>query len=212
MTEYINNRIKKEICYKTINELTDYNLLNEYKKCKSVKNQIQKLSKILEKYLDNEIIQEIINEYLLHLIPAGTKGVIRGNKFNYIVKQFIINLKLNYEDFIICFEEKCIEHLTSEIPDWYILEKKNNKIIIGMNQLDLWNGGQQINRGYKYLENNKHNKENSKLLCVICNEIQFKNNKNKTFKLFELGFNNNTLCYLNNLQNIIFTYFNLTMD
>jgi len=64
----------------------------------------------------------------------------------------------------------------------------------------------------KYLENNKHNKENSKLLCVICNEIQFKNNKNKTFKLFELGFNNNTLCYLNNLQNIIFTYFNLTMD
>jgi len=124
MTEYINNRIKKEICYKTINELTDYNLLNEYKKCKSVKNQIQKLSKILEKYLDNEIIQEIINEYLLHLIPAETKGVIRGNKFNYIVKQFIINLKLNYEDFIICFEEKCIEHLTSEIPDWYILEKK----------------------------------------------------------------------------------------
>jgi hypothetical protein len=76
------------------------------------------------------------------------------------------------------------------------LEKLTNKIIIGMNQLDLTSGGHQLNRGYKYLIDNKHNKENSKLLCVICNEIQFKSNKNKAYKLFEIGFENNTLCYL----------------
>ena len=81
------------------------------------------------------------------------------------------------------------------------------KIIIGMNQLDLWGGGQQLKRGSKYIENNKHNNENSKLLCVICNEIQFKSKKNKAYKLFETGFRKDTLCYLNNLQNIITSYF-----
>ena len=80
-----------------------------------------------------------------------------------------------------------------------------------MNQLDLWKGGHQINRGSKYLENNIHNNDNSKLLCVICNEIQFKNNKNKAYKLFQIGFENNTLCYLNNLEKIIKSYF-LIMD
>ena len=28
-----------------------------------------------------------------------------------------------------------------------------------MNQLDLWSGGQQINRGFKYLIDNKNNTE-----------------------------------------------------
>lgn len=206
--EEINNRIKKEICYKTILELSDFKLLTEYKQCNSVNKEINKLSNILNKYISEEIKQKIINDYLLELIPAGTKGVIRGNKFNNIIKKYIIDLKLDMDRFEICFEKKCNYHLTTEIPDWYILEKKTNKIIIGMNQLDLWKGGQQINRGYKYIENNKHNNENSKLLCVICSEIQFKSEKNKIYKLFQIGFKNNTLCYLNNLHNIITDYFN----
>lgn len=204
---YINERIKQEVCYKTLEELTDSKLMCEYKDCKSVKNEIKKLSEVLEKYIDEETKQKIIQDYLLKLIPAGTKGVIRGNKFNDIVKQFIRKILLDIDRFEICFEKKCEGHLTTEIPDWYILEKSTNKIIIGMNQLDLWGGGQQLNRGFKYLENNEHNNENSKLLCVVCNEIQFKSEKNKTYKLFETGFKNNTLCYLNNLQNIITSYF-----
>jgi hypothetical protein len=72
---------------------------------------------------------------------------------------------------------------------WYILEKKTGKIIIGMNQLDLVSGGQQVNRGYKYLIENKYNTEKSKLVCVICNYIQFKSHNKKT-KLFEIGFKN----------------------
>ena len=205
--EDINTRIKKEICYETLEELTDSKLLNEYKECNSVKNEIKKLENILRKHTDEEKTQKITDEYLLHLIPAGTKGVIRGNKFNKLVKQNITKLGLDTERFEICFEKKCEFHFTTEIPDWYILEKKTNKIIIGMNQLDLWGGGQQINRGSKYLENNKHNNSNSKLLCVVCNEIQLKSNKNKIYNLFDIGFNNNTLSYLNNIQNIISLYF-----
>ena len=205
--EQINARIKQEICYNTLDELSDEKLLYDYKNCHSVQNEIKKLADVLEKYTDEETTQKIIDEYLLQLIPAGTKGVIRGNKFNNIIKKFITNLAFDTSRFEICFEKKCESHFTTEIPDWYILEKSTNKIIIGMNQLDLWGGGQQLNRGSKYIENNKHNSENSKLLCVVCNEIRFKSVKNKAYKLFEMGFTNNTLCYLNNLQNIITSYF-----
>lgn len=205
--EDINTRIKQEVCYETLEELTDAKLMCEYKDCNSVKNEIKKISDVLGKYIDEETIQKIIQDYLLQLIPAGTKGVIRGNKFNHIVKQFITKLALDTDRFEICFEKKCEGHFTTEIPDWYILEKSTNKIVIGMNQLDLTSGGHQLNRGYKYLIDNKHNNENSRLLCVICNEMKFKSNKNKAYKLFEIGFTNNTLCYLNNLENIITSYF-----
>ena len=80
--DYINNRIDKEICDNTINKLKDTYLINEYKACKSVKNKIKKLELILEKYnIETDITELIINDYILDLIPAGTKGVIRGNKF-----------------------------------------------------------------------------------------------------------------------------------
>ena len=135
-----------------------------------IEKEIKKLSDILEKYVDDLIKQKIIEEYLLQLIPAGTKGVIRGNKFNDMVKKVIIGLSLDLEIFEIHFEKKCPFYITAEIPDWYIIEKSTNRVIIGMNQLDLWGGGQQINRGSKYIDNNIHNTKNSKLLCVVCNK------------------------------------------
>lgn len=206
--KYINERINNEICYDTIDKLKDNYLLNEYKECKSVQNEINKLDEILEKHkIELEIKKSIINDYLLELIPAGTKGVIRGNKFNSIVKDTIINLKLDTERFEICFEKQCEISITTEIPDWYILEKSTQKVIIGMNQLDLWGGGQQQNRGSKYLINNKNNTLNSKLLCVVCNKINFTSNKNKAYKLFEIGYLNDTLCYIKNIEPIIKKYF-----
>lgn len=206
--EAINARIRDEICYNTLEELTDTKLMPEYLSCSSVKNEIKKLTDILSgEHIDEDTRDRILQKYSLDLIPPGTKGAIRGNKFNKIVKEHITNLSLDTERFDIRFEEKCECHFTSEIPDWFIHERSTNKIIIGMNQLDLWSGGQQLNRGFKYLENNKHNSENSKLLCVVCNEIQFKSDKNKAYKLFEIGFIHNTLCYLNNLRNIITSYF-----
>jgi hypothetical protein len=205
--EEINKRIKTEICYTTLAQLTDTHLLDDYKKCNSVKNEIIKLNDILDKYMPEDVKYNIIKDYLPNLIPAGTKGVVRGNKFNKIVKDYIINLDIDPIKFDIQFERKCELYPTTEIPDWYILDKTTYRIIIGMNQLDVWNGGHQINRGSKYLENNIHNTENSKMLCVICNEIQFKSQNNKAYKLFENGFKSNTLCYLNNLGNIIKSYF-----
>ena len=39
----INARIKREICYKTLDELTDAKLMCEYILCNSVKNEIKNL-------------------------------------------------------------------------------------------------------------------------------------------------------------------------
>ena len=207
--ENINMRIKREICYNTIEKLTDKNLMNIYIKSNAVKYQIKFLKNILNNYLDNETIkQKIIQDYLIKLIPPGTKGNIRGLLFNNIIKQYINNLNLDLDRFEIFFEKKCDLYLTDEIPDWYIFEKSTNKIIIGMNQLSLWGGGQQSNRGSYYIKNNKYNDKNIKLLCVICNEIQFEN-KNKTYELFKIDYKNNTLCYIKNLKYIINSYFNI---
>lgn len=73
--DFINNRINKEICFDTIEKIKDKNLINEYKKCVSVKNKINKLDNILKKNgINKEKRLLIIDDYLLELIPAGTKG------------------------------------------------------------------------------------------------------------------------------------------
>lgn len=202
----INNRIKFEVCRETIEKLKDMNLLDVYLKCDSVKNKVSKLTSILKaQNLEQAVIDKIILEYILELIPAGTKGTIRGMKFNQIVRNTINNLNLNEERFEIQFEKNCEFFSTSEIPDWYIRDRSTNRIIIGMNQLDLWNGGHQSNRGSKYIF--KGGNDRCKIVCVVCNDIQFENSNTKAFKLFETGFSQNTICYLKNLGNIIVAFF-----
>jgi argonaute-like protein implicated in RNA metabolism and viral defense len=58
--EDINARIKQEICYETLEELTDVKLMCEYKECNSVEKEINKLGDVLEKYIDEETKQKII--------------------------------------------------------------------------------------------------------------------------------------------------------
>ncbi len=204
----INDRILNEVCYMSINNLTDENMINEYLECKSVQKKISILKNILIKNkINNDKRETIIYEYLYELVPPGTKGVLRGNKFNDIVKNVIVEMKINDNKFNVFFEKKCPIIETDEIPDWYIIDIKTNRVLIGMNQLDLWKGGHQLNRGSKYLLNKKTNTKNSKILCVVCNKIQFNSEKSKAFKLFEVGFANDTICYIKNLPNIITCFF-----
>ena len=215
----INKRIDSEFCFETMDALSDTQLQNDYKKSKSVIKKYTKIKSILKNYnVDLKIEQDsFINEIIMEMIPAGTKSVIRGNKFNFIVKNYIkkhldekIESKnLDKKRFEICFEKQCDICKISEIPDWYILDKNTNKLLIGMNQIDLWTGGQQKNRGHKYLIDNVNNNETTKIICVICNLITFKNSKPKSYKLFECGYANDTLCYLKNLKNIIDNYFDI---
>jgi hypothetical protein len=203
----INNRINQEVCHSTRQLLSDESLLEEYKKTESVKNKILQFRKMLDRHIDDETTKnKIVSDYLINIVPAGTKGVIRGNKFNAIVKEYLVNLRLDPSIYTIKFESQYEGHIMSEKPDWYILNKLTNKVIIGMNQVALWGGGQQNNRGSKYISiDNTHNTEMCKLLCVVCDYIQFKS-FNKDMQLFDTGFATNTLCYLNGLQKNIVSF------
>jgi hypothetical protein len=204
----INERISNEICNDTIKALSDIECLERYKSCESLKKNILSLTTVLKK---NEISEEdqkkITDDYLLSLIPPGLKGVIRGNKFNQIVKEHILSLNLDRDLYTVEFESNSSEYTTSEIPDWYILHKESKKLMIGMNQLDLWGGGQQINRGSKYIVSFPDNSRILRLVCVVANPITLTSEKNKSFKLFQKGFEQNSLCYLKNLKNIIELFF-----
>lgn len=205
----INERISKEICNDTIKALSDKECLEKYKECDSLKKNVLTLTNVLEKNnIDEDKRKKITDDYLLSLIPPGLKGVIRGNKFNESVKNEILSLNLDTELYKVEFESKCSEYDTSEIPDWFVLEKASKKVMIGMNQLDLWGGGQQINRGSKYIMTFPDNSEKIRLVCVIANPITLTSEKNKAFKLFQKGFEQNTLCYLKNLKTIIELFFN----
>jgi len=206
--KYINKRIQKEICKQTIFLLNDQQLLPEYIKTKSVQNKIQHIVTILDKYKISSINQQnITNELVNYIIPSGTKGVIKGNKFNNIVKEYLLNINFDKSRYTLKFETKLLNISTiNEIPDWYIYDNISRKYLIGMNQVDLWNGGHQLNRGYKYIHYNNIHLDH-KIICVICNHINI-SNKNKIYSLFNKGFTDNSICYLNNLQYIIINYFN----
>lgn len=204
----INRRIDSEICEETINALSDDTCLEKFKQCDSLKNKICKLNEVLS---TNSIFEEqrkkIIDDYTLELISPGLKGVVRGNKFNEIVKNCIESLKLDLKKFDVAFEKRTPLYETSEIPDWYIVEKSSKKLMIGMNQLDLWGGGQQLNRASKYILNFSDNSNKLRLVCVVANKIRLSSDKNKAFKIFQTGFQNETLCYLKNLKAIISSFF-----
>jgi hypothetical protein len=205
----INNIINEQACYDTIDKMSDEKLLEVYKSSKSVQLLTAKLSKKLEKYITNtDYLSNAVDELIVDLIPAGTKGVFRGNVLNKIIETHIKNLNFDAEKYEVAFEKVCESCRTTEIPDFYILEKSTNKVIIGMNQIDLWSGGQQINRGSKYLVDNKHNAEKSKLLCVVSKHIEIKSDRNKAYKLLDIGLKNDTLCYVTNISNICKKFFN----
>lgn len=210
----INDVTNKTFSIEVSENLNDRNIIPFLQKTASYKKSINNFEKILIKNeIEKNVIKKILDDYMINLIPAGTKGVIRGNLFNQYVKDFIINLKLNNEKFNCEFEKKSIIENTDEIPDWIITDKTSNRVLIGMNQLDLWGGGAQHNRGSKYLLENKHNNEKSKLVCVIANKIIFNDKaKGKTIKLFKVGYKENTLCYIGGLKKIIFDFFRIQSD
>jgi alpha-amylase/alpha-mannosidase (GH57 family) len=208
----INEEILSQYCEEAEEALSDSNMLDEYLRTSSVKRKRRQIQDLLDKYdIDENISKNILDDITTLLIPPGTKGVCRGNKFNTIIKKFIQDLHLPTETYDIMFEYSHPEFPTNERPDFVIYNKKTNKIINGMNQLTLWGGGHQTNRATKYILNNIHNTENSKLLCVVCNKIQLKG-KNKEYQIFKTGFESKTLCYLNGLKDIIFQYFHLSLD
>ena len=207
----INARIQAELCEETVQALSDANMADEYADSASVRKALAVLGRVLaSNNIDADRIERIKTDYAAHIVQPGTKGVLRGNKFNRIVQNRIDEMKLDAERFEVQFEKMAAAHPTEERPDWFITDRITQKTLIGMNQIDLWGGGQQANRGTKYLIGNAaHNTANSRLIYVVCRPIIIRSEQNKSFRLFEVGFADGTLCYLGALRDRIIEYFEL---
>jgi hypothetical protein len=209
----INEEVERQYCNETEDAISDDKLLAIYKETDSVKKQTKLLKEILkEESIDVEKIENILSKYILSLIPPGTKGVIRGNKFNKLVEKKLKTFEFGdkVSDFIIKCEKKHPDFETAEIPDWYIYQISTKKIMIGMNQLDLWSGGAQSNRGAKYiLDESKHENPNVKNVSVICKNKAIASVHNKMFKIFQVGFKEKRLCYINGIHEIVKSFFEI---
>jgi hypothetical protein len=225
LNEEIKTRYDKSEKYDK--QLDDSHLLDKFMESKSTKNKIKKIRKVLiglfRKYNIEEKIEQnddeliiTINGYQLLLkdtlkllsqfiIEPGTKGGIRGNKFNSIVYEYIKKQILKYEHLKL---EKEIEiPYLNEKVDWLLTNTITDKRLVGYNQLTLWGGGQQSNRAGHYIIDNtlqkKCEENNSLLICVIARYPDILKSKTKVYKLFSTGFKNKTLYYLNDLKKVI---------
>ena len=217
--ENLNKIINEQYSENIANELSDSSLMELYLNSNSTVEKNNKVSNYIEQLLYNyknmnpseftNYKKQTITNLTTLMIEPGTKGAIRGNKFNKLVKEKISTIKEKYANIIdISFETYLKNDDSKERPDFVIYNKINNKYIIGMNQVDLWNGGQQLNRASNYLDNSKNN-DNKKFLCVIANKYECKNTKSKSFKLIKYGFDNERICYIDHIENVMLKFFNM---
>lgn len=224
-------KIRYDRSIKYENQLSDKFLLDKFLNSKSYKNKTREIKKVLlpvlnqfnieakesddillirnneeNKYDHKLLLFEILKHLSQILIAPGSKGLICGNKFNDIVFEYIKNyikninhLKLNREIKFPFLNEKA---------DVILKNKKTKKTLIIYNQLTLWGGGHQDNRGGKYIIDdnlsNICNKNNTRLVCVISrypNEI--KTDKSKIYNLFSKGFSSKKLYYITDLDELI---------
>ena len=205
---YINKKIKNQFSSDIELAISDTILHKEYKNQHSYKKREKALNTILRKYkIDETTRDKIINDYSSELVSPGLKGVIRGKTFNILVKKHLEKIYSLNKDYLLVFEKTHPKYPTSQIPDWYLEHIPSNKIIIGMNQVDLWNGGAQRVRGAYYMEQSLNNIGTFKFVCVIANYIEIKTEKSYVYNLFNIGFQIGTLCYLNKLEQTITSVF-----
>lgn len=211
----INKIIAKTHSKNVEDALLDKNLLPEYHNCQSVQRKLETLTNImLEQEIDIEKINNVLQNAILEIIPPGTKGVIKGNIFNEFVKEKVLSLSLP-KHLEISFENQHPLFKCCEKPDFYIFDSKTNKLLIGMNQIDLWGGGHQSNRASKYVSDLFHSNYKSDrleihLVSVVCNKVEIVSTKTKLFDLFQTGFEKNRLCYINGIENIVKWFFNIS--
>lgn len=185
--------------------LSDKNILLECIKTSSFMKKYDEIyTKLQISGRDDKNIKKIMTIILPYVISPGVKGYIRGKKFENIILQHITIICCKY-GFSFFREKKHDKYITDEIPDFYI--EYDEKVILIFAQIDLWRGGQQLNRGFKYIFNNKYDNTRCKNLCVIASKPNLKSKKSKVYKIFENGLINDTLCYITNLETIICKFF-----
>lgn len=216
----VNLTVRRTFCEISWKELDKRNFINEIKSSPAFINR----KKQFLSYFNDEEKEQIEkinillnnNEFILDFLTTPPMfGNMRGRKFNEIVKKKVLSIEsFKEEPYEINFEKKHTTFSTTEKPDFTIYNTQSKRVIIGMNQIDLWSGGQQLNRGAKYILENTNKNRDVLFLCVIAsNEKCFFSKENctsKKFKILQKGFDNDTLCYLKDLERIAKKWFEIT--
>lgn len=172
--------------------LSDLMLMGKYLRttaCKSALKVLEDTSTYL--VLDERQKREFMKRIVPMIIPAGVKAVVRGAALNDYIRNMMIRYCKDKKDWKVAFEVKACPHVT-EIPDWTLQVGKTGPLIIGFNQLDLWKGGAQINRGAKYiLDDGLHERLRAKgvhLVCIVARRIDVVGKKaSKLQRILEKG-------------------------
>jgi len=188
------NRIQNEICYNTINSLSDYQIIQEYKYHKNIYNKLKVINNVLNTYGIND--KNIMNDFAYALTPINVLNQLKKDKFNKIVLENINKLELDIKP-IIKINKKY---------DWCLSNKKNKKTLYGINIIDInkcKKMSEAINNINSYNDNfNNH----TNIIYVICNNIYINNLSNRTIEFLQKGFMNNKVCYIKGLIHSINRY------
>jgi len=172
-----------------------------------------------DKNIDPDIIESILNDGNIiktFLQVSQSSAVRRGIELNIIVEEICkdsisnyckkenINVKLDF----LLKREYCYNGISEKL-DFYIEHLPTGKKLLFLNQIDFWFGGQQSNRGQRYIHEDKYNEicknNGDKCIYVVAkpydhNCSKMTNNKTKKYNLFKTGIDNNTLYYPNELN------------
>lgn len=183
--------------------LSDDGLMSKFMATEAAKRDRRVVMELLAKFNDHEECASRITEYFMR---AGIKGVVRGAEFN----KYIAKVLQNIVDELPGLELK-VEADTeglAERPDWVIQSFDGHRVLAGYNQIDLWSGGEQINRGDKYVTSGLSNlPPGLKVISVVCDFCKITKETNKKFKLFDAGIKNKTIVYPRHLNPYIHEYF-----
>ena len=192
----INMQILNGFDFDCNNKLTTRSMLPKLMNSKSMEVKKKKFENALLKN-GNTNTSGAWNDYAKEVISPGSKGCLRGLEFNNYISSMLLKLVKDY-NFKVEFEKKVPSF--DEKVDWIIKNENTGKWLVGMNQVALWGGGHQYNRAGKYILNHNPN-----LLCVVNDYVQVKTEKSKLFEIFRVGFENQSLCYPQNMLQLIIT-------
>ncbi|NDE16916.1 hypothetical protein EBZ80_18505 [bacterium] len=217
----IRQRIDAQYCEETERRLSDECLADVWGGKEAVRRKRESYRRLHDDherrvssgFMSKEMsLNRFLDEMVKMNTPPGLKGAVRGSTFNQIVKEAIRDVMLPEDRFEVQFEARphrgAAAGKMNEIPDWYIRDRETERTMIGYNQVDLWGGGQQRNRGDKYLlQPCDPDHSTTRVVCVIARRPEAIDENSYVYKIFANGFQQDRLCYIKDLKRIILSFF-----
>lgn len=147
----------------------------------------------------------LVEKLMTHFVSHGIKSSLRGIQFNKEVAKIIKPLVMRKRHIVFTLEPT--HKLLFEKPDWMLYNINTRSTIVGYNQIDLWSGGHQINRGAKYILDKalhaKLSRHKVKLVAVVAGGPSSLKEDTKKYNIINTGIEKNRLFTPSTIQALI---------